>query len=151
MNRRALLLGLLAISQRAHAQMMPVPCGTPSPNCIIGGPSLVTRRVYGVAVNGALIGLKTGEKINAISLLNTTANAVTGGINIGTTPGGSDVVSAFAVGANVTTGIIGTTLLKTYFSATLPVTLYVSAVSGWNSAVLDFAISIQLADPTNGV
>ena len=68
---------------------------------------------------------------------NTTANAVTGGVNVGTTALGADVVSAFAVGANATVAIQGATLLKTQFGTlTAPAAqqLYISAATAWNSA-----------------
>jgi len=78
--------------------------------------------------------------IDSIFIKNTTANAVTGGIRIGTTDGGTDVVIALAVGANAILVIPAATLLKQVFSTTAPQTLYIQTVTLWNSASLNINI-----------
>lgn len=78
--------------------------------------------------------------ISQIFIKNTTANAVTGGVRIGTTDGGADVVVALAVGANAILMIPNATLLKSVFSTSSTQTLYIQTVTLWNSASLDIVI-----------
>lgn len=75
--------------------------------------------------------------IDALVLQNLTANAITGGINIGSIAGGNDVVAALAIGANALTVVPDAAVLKRVFSTTVPTTLYVSAVTSWNNANLN--------------
>jgi hypothetical protein len=70
-------------------------------------------------------------RLYGITLQETAGAAVTGGIRIGTTLGGVDVVTAVPVGAN---GFVDCTLLKRLFSATANQTIYVDAVTSWNGA-----------------
>jgi hypothetical protein len=86
-----------------------------------------------------------GYAIEAITIRNTTGNAVTGGVKIGTTAGGTDVVAAQAVGANALVTVTDASILKRYFSATLETTLYVEDVTSWNSASLEVAIALRQA------
>lgn len=80
-----------------------------------------------------------GWAIDNIFVVNTTANAVTGGIRIGTTAGGTDVLGATAVGGNAVLDV-NSTLLKRLFSTGSETTLYVEAVTAWNSASLNIRI-----------
>ena len=66
--------------------------------------------------------------------------AVTGGINIGTTVNGNNVVSSFPVSANSWTSCEGAALLLPRISTTQDTTLYVSAVTAWGGASVDLAI-----------
>ena len=70
-------------------------------------------------------------RLYGITLQETAGSAVTGGIRIGTTLAGSDVVAAVPVGAN---GFVDCALLLRLFSATAEQTIYVGAVTSWNSA-----------------
>lgn len=72
--------------------------------------------------------------IRTIWIVNSTTNAVTGGIRIGTTNGGSDVVTAQAVGASAMVKLADSDLSKSVFSTTEDTTLYIQAVTAWNSA-----------------
>lgn len=81
-----------------------------------------------------------GYYIKDIFVENTTANAVTGGIKVGTTDGGVDVVAALAVGANALTYVLDAALLKRIFSLTAATTLYFDAVTAFNSASLNVTI-----------
>lgn len=74
--------------------------------------------------------------ITDIFIEETAGNAVTGGVKIGTTNGGTDVVSAFAVGANSIAMIPSASILKKVFSRSAVQTLYFGAVSSFNSANL---------------
>lgn len=94
--------------------------------------------------NGTIV-IPSSMAIAAICAVNTTANAVTGGIKIGTTNGGTEVLSATAIGGNFI-DVIETTLSKRWFSLTNDTTLYIQAVTGWNSASIDFTICLIYID-----
>lgn len=76
--------------------------------------------------------------ITSIIIYNRTANAVTGGIKIGTTAGGTEVVTAQAVGANAF--VECATINLRLFSVSAYTTLYVYDVTDWNSANVDVFI-----------
>lgn len=80
------------------------------------------------------------HKILGITIKNNTANAITGGIKIGTTNGGTEVVVGVAVGANVIFDFTDTTILKRFFSDSSDTTLYYDTVVSWNSANIDMVI-----------
>jgi hypothetical protein len=75
--------------------------------------------------------------IDALILQNLTANAITGGINVGSAAGGNDIVSALAIGANALLVVPDAVVLKRVFSTTAPTNLFVSAVTSWNNANLN--------------
>lgn len=82
--------------------------------------------------------------IERIAIANTTANAVTGGMKIGTTSGGTEVVAAQAVGADALLEIDeDSILLKGPFSRTANTTLWVRPVTAWNSASLDITFVLR--------
>jgi hypothetical protein len=93
---------------------------------------------YNQAQNDFTLSLPAGCKIDSIIIRNKTANAVTGGIKVGTTNGGTEVVTAEAVGANA---FVSATLNASVFSATAATTLYFQDVTAWNSAVLDVVVN----------
>lgn len=78
--------------------------------------------------------------VDSIRLTNSAGFSVTGGINIGTTNGGADILSAYPVAANAFDCINGVSLLKQSFS--VDTLLYISAVTAWNGAnlTMDFFI-----------
>lgn len=84
-----------------------------------------------------------GYAIDMICLVNTTANAVTGGVKLGTTSGATDVIIALAVGANAVLAVLDATILKRLFSQTVDQTLFLQTVTLWNSASVDFSISMH--------
>lgn len=89
---------------------------------------------------GSAIGIDNLSKaLTGLVVFNTTANAVTGGLNIGTSAGGAQVVSALAVAANAELYIDDATILKRLFNASPTQTIYVSDVTSWNSAVLNIS------------
>ena len=92
---------------------------------------------FGVTANETFV-IPAGWGISRLIIANTTANAVTGGIRIGTTDGGADVVVAQPVGAGAIVFVEDATVLKKYFSDTVDQTLYAQAVVAWNSASLRF-------------
>lgn len=82
-----------------------------------------------------------GSFIKNILIHNTTANEITGGLRIGTTSGGQEVVSDTAIDANYINSL---TLNKTAFSETADTTIYVQAVTAWNSASIRFIIDLDV-------
>jgi hypothetical protein len=83
------------------------------------------------------IDIPQGARVRAIHVRNKTANAVTGGVKVGTTLGGTDVVAAGAVAAS----FVGTFLpLISAVNTAAVRTLYFDAVTAFNSAVLDIAV-----------
>lgn len=68
--------------------------------------------------------------IRRIWIDNKTANAVTGGVDIGTTNGGQEVLAALAVGANAT--VESAPVISDYQAAAD--VLYVTAATAWNSS-----------------
>ncbi len=104
-------------------------------NSIAGGPI----RIPALTAAGTFV-LPKNTYIDDIIINNTTANAVTGGIKIGTTLGGTDVVTALAVGANATVYANPTGIAKRVF--TVDTTLYIDAVAAFNSASLNISVPL---------
>lgn len=78
--------------------------------------------------------LPIGAVIAMILYQETAGNAVTGGVSIGTTLAGTDVVAAQAVGSSAFTFTPAASVLKSCFSMAATQTLYIGAVGSWNSA-----------------
>lgn len=78
--------------------------------------------------------------IDKIVVENTTANAITGGLKVGTTSGAVDIVAALAVGANAKVVAGDAILLKQFFSSAAAQTIFVDAVTVWNSASITMTI-----------
>jgi hypothetical protein len=94
------------------------------------------------AANGTFT-VPAGYRISFVDITNTTANAVTGGVHLGTTALAHDVVNAKTVGANARTSI--ETVDKRFFAAEQ--IIYISAHTAWNSASLNFVITLdQMTD-----
>jgi hypothetical protein len=85
--------------------------------------------------------LPAGMMIREFIVDNSTANAVTGGIDIGTTSGGADVVSALTCAANCLTFVADAALLKRVFSKTAAQALYVLGHTAGNSANLNITMT----------
>lgn len=84
--------------------------------------------------------LPASAYIREIIVDNSTANAVTGGIDIGTTAGAADVVSALTCGANCLTFVGDVALLKRVFSKTAQQALFILGHTAGNSANLNVTI-----------
>lgn len=84
--------------------------------------------------------IPAGAYIQQIIWSNTTANAVTGGMSVGTTANGTDVVAAQALAANAMTFTTDALLLKRVFSATAATTLHFAPVTSSNSANLNITV-----------
>lgn len=87
--------------------------------------------------------IPAAHSILQIAVHNTTGNAVTGGIKIGTTVGGVDVVLALPVAANALFVISDTEILKKIFNMADETTLYIDAVTLFNSASLNFHFALR--------
>ncbi|MEK6879158.1 MAG: hypothetical protein AABY22_06090 [Nanoarchaeota archaeon] len=98
--------------------------------------------LFNVTSNTTIV-IPKGHVIIDIIIENTTANIVTGGIKIGTTSGGIDVIVALPVGANSLSTVLSADILKRVFSKSSDQTLYVETVTLWNSSNLniDFLVS----------
>lgn len=143
---RKLLLALAMFAGGvAHAQPVVPLCANPNDNGCPGLAVLQRLTAFGVAANGPLGVVPANAVIRAIYVRNTTANAVTGGINVGTTAGGAQVASAIAVAGNALVVIDGASLVATgkYLSGTLNTVLYISAVTAWNNAALDIRVQMD--------
>jgi hypothetical protein len=99
--------------------------------------------------NGELGGsLPAGAIIVGIQLHNTTANAVTGGVQLGTSAGLSNILSPTVVGANANIILYP----SANASITAPTTtaaenVYLSAVSAFNSASINATITYATTNP----
>lgn len=102
-----------------------------------GAQPIAVLNKFGVTANETFV-IPAGWGISRLIIANVTANAVTGGIRIGTTDGGADVAVAIAVGANAIIFVDDAAILKHYFSDSAGQTLYAQAVVSWNSAALRF-------------
>jgi hypothetical protein len=75
--------------------------------------------------------LPANAYVQQIIIVNATANAVTGGVSIGSTANGTDIVAAAACAANC---VANATIVKAAFSTTAATALHAAAVTAWNSA-----------------
>jgi len=91
----------------------------------------------------ATFSVPAGYMIEHIAFQNTTANAVSGGVKLGTTNGGTEVVSAQAVGASALDTIPGASFTKRIFSTSGATTIYVQAVTSWASANVKFSVVLR--------
>lgn len=97
----------------------------------------VTRRFrYANQTANFTIPLAAGKALRRVYIAERNALAVTGGIRIGTAGGGTQVVTALAVGASANVEIAPTISAL----STAAQTLYVEAVSSWNGAQIDLVI-----------
>jgi hypothetical protein len=90
-------------------------------------------QVTGATANGNIT-LPANAFLKDVIIQNTTGNAITGGIALGTTAAGVDVYAALAVGANALVFAVAASFLKRYFSTSATQNIYYSAVTLWNSA-----------------
>lgn len=104
-----------------------------------GTPTRGIKRSLAIAADGTLV-IPANAAVTKIHVRNKTANAVTGGVKVGTTAGGTDVLAAGAVAASAVTSF--TPLIPAVNTAGTR-TLYIAAVTAWNSAVLDVAVEFD--------
>lgn len=98
------------------------------------------QRLTAITDGTSGLSVPAGYFIDNISIQNTNANAITGGLKIGTTTGATDVLLAVAIGANAILKVPDALLLKTSFSTTAVQTLFVQTVTLWNSANINLTM-----------
>ena len=81
--------------------------------------------------------IPAGYSILQVIVREKSGAAITGGLKIGTTSGGVDVCIALAVTASSIQAIPDSQLLKSVFSVSADTTLYIQAVTLWNSTNID--------------
>lgn len=84
--------------------------------------------------------LPASAYIAHILIENTTANAVTGGIDIGKTSGAADIVSAKTCAANCLTSVLDSAILLRNFSTTAAQPIWLLGHTAGNSANLNVTI-----------
>lgn len=100
------------------------------------------RKIESLTADGTYA-VPAGYRLESIVINNKTANAITGGLKIGTTAGGVDVVAAQAVAANAFLDVADSAILKRVFSTIAVQTLYLRAVTAWNNANIDVYIRLS--------
>ena len=96
------------------------------------------NRIATLTANGQIV-LPAGVMLRRIYFRNRTANAVTGGIRIGTSAGGTQIVTAQAIAANAIVSVIPN--IENYQAAAQ--TLFVEAVTAWNGAQVDVFVQYE--------
>ena len=96
------------------------------------------NRIATLTANGQIV-LPAGVMLRRIYFRNRTANAVTGGIRIGTSAGGTQIVTAQAIAANAIVSVIPT--IENYQANAQ--TLFVEAVTAWNNAQVDVFVQYE--------
>jgi hypothetical protein len=99
-------------------------------------------RLRNLAAN-TTFNVQAGWAIENVYFSNGNANAVTGGIKLGTTSGATDVIAAQAIAGNAIGHVAAVDLLKRYFSRSTLQTVFVQAVTAWNSALVDLTITMR--------
>jgi len=84
--------------------------------------------------------LPPGTYIQHIIAQETAGNAVTGGVKVGTTSGGADVVAALTVNASSLAFVADSALLKRVFSATAAQPIFVTPATAGNNANVTFTV-----------
>lgn len=113
---------------------------------ILGHPHSRQIRARGVTAD-AYFAIPKGYMISSMLIEELAGNAVTGGLDVGTSDGGQQVVAAITVGANGIVHVPDTSLLKRFFSRTADTNLYLTAASAWNSAELDVTVVLDKVYP----
>lgn len=84
--------------------------------------------------------LPAGAIIRDIIAQETSGASVTGGLKIGTTAGGTDVATGMLLPASTVIITPEVSMSKRVFSATAPQTLFVGAVSSFNSSAVNLTV-----------
>lgn len=100
--------------------------------------TLVMQSTKASGVTGATtLTLPAGQAIDRIYVKNNTTNAITGGLKVGTTAGGVDILAALSVGSLAQ--VDASPLIGALSSA--PRTIYIDAVLAWNGASIDITVT----------
>ena len=108
----------------------------------VGGPRINLQGVTG----NVTASIPAGYCIDDVFIQETAGNAVTGGIKIGTSSGGTQIATAITVGASSFTRTLpGSLTTSGPFSPTVAQTIYIQAVAAWNSANVNIIIPLKRA------
>ena len=100
---------------------------------------ITSRKIVLTAVTDDItVTLPANTYIQDIIIQNITANTVT--LKVGTTSGGTEVISTSISGGNSIETVEYTSYTKRVFSTTATQTLFIQDVAGWNSASLNITI-----------
>lgn len=97
------------------------------------------QRINSVAANTTFV-IPAGHAIEAIFYNEQGGSAVTGGMRLGTTNGGADVIVAQAVSSGANAAVFDAAMLKRIFSRTADTTLYLQAVTSWATASVNLKV-----------
>lgn len=84
--------------------------------------------------------LPPSTRIDSITIQETAGNSVTGGIKVGTTNGGNDVVAGITCAAGCINTASDVSMAKKVFSPYVSQPIFIGAVSAWNSANVSVTI-----------
>lgn len=105
------------------------------------------RQLRVTAAADTSIYIPAGYFIQNILVEETTNHAITGGLDVGTTDGGQEVIAAMTVGGNSKLSVADTALLKRYLSRTVDTLIYLVAHTAWNSASIDVTFMLSKVYP----
>lgn len=108
------------------------------------GSAFDAQRIFrtAIAANDTSVTIPANYRIASITIKETANNAITGGLDIGTTNGGQQIVAAYTVTALLYKTIEDSAIVTTgkVFAADTPI--YINAHTGWNSANLNIQFDL---------
>jgi hypothetical protein len=114
-----------------------------TPGSPFGQPIIFTTGVWTGTTDFLIGNLPAGAVITNVMATNSTANAVTGNISVGSTANGTDIVASLACGANCVSSAPGTTAIaKAVFAGTggAATPLHVAPITAGNNANVTFTV-----------
>lgn len=93
-----------------------------------------------LTANGTIV-LPAKTYISNIVVQETAGHAVTGGLNFGTTSLASDIFLALPVNSDSLQSVDQSSLSKSIFSSSATQTIFISAVTAWNSASVNITVT----------
>lgn len=97
-------------------------------------------KLTGVTAANTAITIPANCMIDDIIVVNTTGNAITGGLKFGTTAGAADVCASVAVTGTSISYITDALFLKRTFSTSASQQIFFDAVTLWNGASVDVTV-----------
>jgi hypothetical protein len=105
------------------------------------GSTYITPKVPLTLTANGTVQIPANHYIRGIYMLESAGAAVTGGIRIGTSNGGTQVVTAQAVGANAQLRVADASVSLNAWTANQ--TLFIQTVTSWNGASVTFVFDLQ--------
>lgn len=103
----------------------------------------------GIIANDSTIFIPGPFHILIFDIDETSGNAITGGLNVGSTAAGTDIISGVAVAGSAYFAVADAALLKRSFKA--GTTLFLTPGSSWNSASINLTLIIAYRQDPNSV